>query len=303
MKKSSTKNIFIAFILNLFFSIFELIGGIFTNSVSIISDSVHDFGDAISIFISLLLEKKSRKKSDQDYTFGYLRYSTLGALFTSTILLLGSIFVIYSAIERIINPVEVNYDGMLILAIVGVIVNLIATKITSNTNNLNEKTVSLHMLEDVLGWVCVLIGSIIIKFTNLYIIDPILSLGVAIFILINVIKKYRNIFDILLEKKPSKININEIKKHLLEIEEIQDVHHIHIWTIDGITNYITLHVFVDKNILFKDLENLKKKINIELKEHDINHSTIEFETKKCSNNNCKINNNIDLHNHMHNHNH
>ena len=301
MRKNSTKNIFIAFILNLFFSIFELFGGLFTNSVSIISDSIHDFGDAISIFISLLLEKKSRKKSDENYTFGYLRYSTLGALFTSTILFLGSVLVIYNGVKRIINPVEVNYDGMLLLSVVGIIVNLIATRITSHSDNLNEKIVSLHMLEDVLGWVCVLIGSIIIKFTNLYIIDPILSLGVALFILINVIKKYRNIFDILLEKKPSKININEIKKHLLEIEEIQDVHHIHVWTIDGITNYITLHVFVDKDILFKDLEDLKKKINIELKEHDINHSTIEFETKKCKSNNCKINNNLNVHNHIHNH--
>lgn len=301
MKRNTTKNIFIAFILNLFFSIFELIGGLLTNSISITADSIHDFGDAISILISLILEKISKKKPNQDYTFGYLRYSTLGALITSTILLIGSLFIIISSIKRLFNPVEVNYDGMLLLSIIGIIVNLIATRITSNSDNLNEETVSLHMLEDVLGWICVLIGSILIRFTNLYIIDPILSIGVSLFILINVIKKYKNIFEILLEKKPTRINIEEIKKHLLTIEEVKDIHHIHIWTIDGLNNYITLHVFIEESILSKELESIKKKINKELKEHGINHSTIEFEVKKCHEKDCKLNTNINTHNHIHNH--
>lgn len=299
MKKNSTKNIFIAFILNLFFSIFELIGGILTNSVSIMADSVHDLGDAISILISLILEKISNKKPNKDYTFGYLRYSTFGALITCTILLVGSIIVIISAIKRLINPVEVNYDGMLILSIIGIIVNLIATKVTHNTNNLNEKVVSLHMLEDVLGWCCVFIGSIIIRFTDLHIIDPILSIAVSLFILINVLKKYKNIFEILLEKKPNKIDIEEIKTHLSHIEEVKDVHHLHIWTIDGINNYITLHILIEDNILSKNLEIIKKKINDELKEHRINHSTIEFETKKCKNNTCKVESNTNIHEYHH----
>lgn len=301
MKRSSTKNIFIAFILNLFFSIFELIGGILTNSVSIMADSIHDLGDAISILISLILEKYSKKKPNKDYTFGYLRYSTFGALITCIILFVGSIFIIFSAVSRLINPVEVNYDGMLILSIVGIIVNLIATRITSGTDNLNEKTVSLHMFEDVLGWVCVFVGSIIIRFTDVHVIDSLLSIGVSLFILINAIKRFKNIFEILLEKKPSKIDVEKIKNHLLKIEEVKDVHHLHIWTIDGITNYITLHVFIDDNVLVKDLDNIKKKINVELNEQGINHSTIEFETNKCKNGKCSIDSNINVHNHMHHH--
>jgi len=299
MKKDSFKNIFIAFILNLFFSILEFIGGILTNSISIMADSIHDFGDAISILISLVLEKISKKKPNKDYTFGYLRYSTLGALITALILLIGSIVVIISAVKRLFNPTIVNYDGMFILSIIGIIINFIATKITSNTDNLNEKTVSLHMFEDVLGWVCVLIGSIVIKFTNFYIIDPILSIFVSLFILINVISKFKNIFEILLEKKPSKINVDEIKKHLLEIKEVKNIHHIHIWTIDGITNYITLHVLIDEDIISSDLTNIKKKINLELKEHNICHSTIEFETKKCSSEECHEKNSINIHTHNH----
>lgn len=301
MKKNSTKNIFIAFVLNLIFSIIELIGGFLTNSVSIISDSIHDFGDAISIFISLVLEKKSKKKADKDYTFGYLRYSTLGALLTSSILIISSIIVMISAVSRIISPVEVNYNGMFILAIIGIVVNFIATKVTSHSDNLNEKNVSLHMLEDVLGWVCVLVGSIIIRFTNLHIIDPILSLGVTIFILINAFKNLKEVFNILLEKKPSMVDIEELKSHLLKIKDIQDIHHIHIWTIDGITNYITLHVFVEEDTLCKDLEKIKKQINSELKEHNINHSTIEFETKKCVNTECNCNKNIKHYSHNHKH--
>lgn len=301
MKRDSLKNIFIAFILNLIFSIFELIGGILTNSVSIMADSIHDFGDAISILISLMLEKISKKKPNKNYTFGYLRYSTLGALVTSSILFVGSFIVIISSIKRLFNPVVVNYDGMFWLSIIGIGVNLIATKITSNSKNLNEKTVSLHMLEDVLGWVCVLVGSILIKFTDLYIIDPILSIGVSLFILINVIKKFKSIFEIFLEKKPNEINVDDIKKHLLSIEKIDDVHHIHIWTIDGINNYITLHVLVDSSVLANDIESIKKRINVELKEHGINHSTIEFEIKKCCEHDCKLNTNINVHQH-HNHN-
>lgn len=299
MKKNSTKNIFIAFILNLVFSIFELIGGFLTNSVSIMADSIHDLGDAISILISLILEKHSNKKPNKDYTFGYLRYSIFGALITCTILLIGSVLVIISAAKRLINPVEVNYDGMLILSVIGIIVNLIATKVTHNTDNINEKTVSLHMLEDVLGWCCVFIGSIIIRFTDMHIIDPVLSIAVSLFILLNVLKGYKNIFEILSEKKPNKIDIEKLKKNIFHIQEVKDVHHLHIWTIDGINNYITLHILIDENILTKDLEIIKKKINDELKEHGINHSTIEFETKKCKNCNCKIESNHSIHEHHH----
>ena len=288
MNNNSTKNIFIAFILNITFSLIELIGGIFTNSISIMADSIHDLGDAISILISLVLEKISKKKPNQDYTFGYLRFSVLGALITSSILFIGSFLVIANAITRLINPIEVNYDGMLVLALIGIIVNLTATYVTSRSNSLNERAVSLHMLEDVLGWFSVFIGSIVIRFTNLYIIDPILSILVSLFILVNVLKKYENIFEILLQKKPEQIDELNIKNKILEINEIKDIHHIHIWTIDGINNYITLHVLISDNILVNKLEEIKKKINVILKENNINHSTIEFETKECKKNYCDI---------------
>ncbi len=132
------KNILIAFILNLSFSIFEFFGGLFTNSVAILSDSIHDFGDAVSIGISYFMERKSKKKANNKYTYGYIRYSVLGGVITTTILLVGSILVIIGAIKRIINPVEVNYNGMIILAIIGVILNFIAAYVTREGASINQ---------------------------------------------------------------------------------------------------------------------------------------------------------------------
>lgn len=293
------KNILTAFILNLSFSIFELIGGIFTNSISIISDAVHDFGDALSIGISLVLEKISKKKPNETYTYGYVRYSVLGALITTIVLTLGSIFVIIGGIDRILNPETINYDGMIIFAIFGVIINFLAAYFTKEGDSLNQKAVNLHMLEDVLGWVVVLIGSILMKFTDISLIDSIMSIGIALFILINAFKNMKSILDLFLEKTPKNISVEEIKKHLLEIRGIIDVHHVHIWSIDGYNNYSTMHVVTDE----KNIKELKNKIREEMNEHGICHTTIEIEDKDdiCDEKECeiKVNNEIGHHHHHH----
>lgn len=291
----SLRNMIIAFILNLVFSIFEFIGGILTGSVAIATDAVHDLGDACSILIAICLEKKSRNDPDNNYTFGYLRFSVLGAFITSTILAVGSTIVLYNSIPRLINPLPVNYNGMIILAIIGFVINLAATLLTSHTKNKNEKAVSLHMLEDVLGWAAVLVGSLLIKYTGLYIIDAILSVGITIFILSNVIKQYKEIFNVFLEKVPKDINMDELKKHLEKVNNVLNIHHIHLWTMDGASNYATVHVLVDENIKMIDLEKIKEQLKEELSEHDISHSVIEFETKKCTDENCKIDCNKENH--------
>ena len=291
------KNILIAFLLNLFFSVFELIGGIFTNSIAIISDAIHDFGDSISIGVSYLLEKKSKKKPDKKYTFGYTRYSVLGAIITNTILIIGSILVIYNAIERIINPVDINHNGMIIFAIVGAVVNFIATYATKEGDSLNQKAVNLHMLEDVLGWIVVLIGAIVIKFTNFTLIDPILSILVAIYILIHALKSYKKIFNLFLEKTPEDIEIDELKEHILKIKEVDGIHHIHIWSMDGINNYATMHIVTET----KNIKELKQSIKEELNEHGISHSTIEIERKDecCKEEECHIKEANHKHHHHH----
>lgn len=280
------KNILIAFILNIAFSIFELVGGIFTNSVSIMSDAIHDFGDALSIGTSLILEKISKKKPDSLYTYGYARYSILGALITTIVLTVGSIFVIVNSIGRIFNPEIVNYNGMIVFAIFGVIINFLAAYFTRDGESVNQKAVNLHMLEDVLGWVVVLIGSILMKYTDISLIDSIMSIGIAIFILVNAFKNLKDILNLFLEKVPSNISIEDIKKHLMKIKGINDVHHIHIWSMDGIVNYATMHIVTKVS----NVKKLKDSVKDEMREHGIVHTTIEIEgiDDCCDEKDCKV---------------
>ena len=294
------KNILIAFILNLAFSVFEFLGGIYTGSVAILSDALHDIGDAMSIGISYFLEKKSKQHPDSTYTYGYARYSVLGSVITTLILTFGSGIVIYNAVERIISPRPVIYNGMIVFAIIGVIVNSCAAFFTHEKGSLNQKAVNLHMLEDVLGWVIVLVGAVIMKFTNFVLIDPIMSICVAFFILTNALITLKQALEIFLDKIPSGIDIEEIKHHLLEIDGIHDIHHIHIWTSDGEYKYATMHVVTDS-----EPSVIKKLIRQELSEHGIIHATLEFETvdEVCHEENCPGNEHEHRHHSHHHHHH
>ena len=293
------KNILIAFILNISFSIFEFFGGFFTNSVAILSDSIHDLGDAISIGISYFLEKISKKKADKKYTYGYIRYSVLGGVITTTILLVGSILVIIGAVGRLITPEEVNYSGMIIFAIVGVVLNFLAAFVTREGDSINQRSVNLHMLEDVLGWVVVLIGAILMKFTDIKIIDPIMSIGVALFILINSFKNLKVVLDIFLEKTPHDIDIDELKHHLLEIPEVEDIHHIHVWSIDGFNNYATMHIVTKA----QNIKEIKHQIREELEEHNICHAILETEDEICDDKECNVHFHTESGHHHHHHHH
>ncbi len=279
------KNIFVAFILNLAFSAFEFIGGIFSGSVAIVSDAIHDFGDAAGIGLSYFLEKKSKKQPDEKYTYGYARYSVIGSVITMIILLFGSAAVIYNAINRLLNPTEINYNGMIVFAIVGVCVNFCAAYFTREGDSLNQRAVNLHMLEDVLGWVVVLVGAIIMRFTDWRFVDPLMSVGVSIFILINAFRNLKRAIDLFLEKTPHGIDVKEIAEHICEIDGVLGVHHIHIWSMDGQSNYATMHIVTDS-----DSHKIKETVREELREHGINHATLELETKDehCHEQNCSV---------------
>lgn len=296
------KNILLAFLLNLCFAIIELFGGVFTNSVSILSDAIHDFGDALSIGVSFVLEKISKKKPDNSYTYGYVRYSILGAFITTTVLTIGSVLVFVHGIERIFNPVPIHYDGMLILAILGVAINLLAAYFTKEGNSANQKAVNLHMLEDILGWVVVLVGSIVMKFTDFSIIDSLMSIGVAVFILVNALRNFKEILDLFLEKTPKGISLDELKNHLLEIDGVSGVHHIHVWSMDGNTHFATMHVVVTEN---EQSTKTKHLVREELAEHGISHATIEIETidDTCDCKECNIKSEPVAHSHHHHHHH
>lgn len=279
------KNILIAFILNLAFSIFEFVGGLVTGSVAILSDAVHDVGDAASIGVSFFLERKSKKQPDDTYTYGYARYSVIGGVITTLILLLGSAAVIYHAILRILAPTPINYDGMIVLAVVGVCVNFLAAMLTRQGGSLNQRAVNLHMLEDVLGWLVVLVGAVVMRFTDFSLLDPILSICVAVFILVNALKNLREVLDLFLEKTPHGIDVGEICEHLTQIEGVLDVHHVHVWSMDGESNYATMHV-----VASGDAQRIKEMIREELREHGIGHATLELEAEgeECHEEHCHV---------------
>ncbi len=270
------RNILIAFILNLSFSLLEIIGGFITNSISILSGAVHDLADAASIGTSYYLEKKSKHKPNYKYTYGYVRYSTLAAFITTIILLSGSLFVIYNAINRLFNPIDINYDGMIIIALIGILFNIIAVYKTKGGHSLNQEAVNLHLLQDALSWIIVLIGSILIKFTKINYIDSIMSLVISIYIIIHSLKHLKIILDLFLEKTPNNVNIRKIKKELLENKNIISIDHIHVWSLDGYNNYATLHAIINND----EVENMKEYIKDYLKKENISHSTIEIERKK-----------------------
>ena len=281
------EDIKLAFFLNFGFSIFELIGGLLTNSVSIFSDAIHDFGDSLSIGISYILENISTKEKDKKYTYGYKRYSVVGALLTSIILIVSSVVVIFNAIMRLFNPIEVKLTGMFLFAIFGIGINGYAAYKTSKSESLNEKSVNLHMFEDVLGWVAVLLGATLIKITGWNIIDPILSILIAIYIGYEAFKNILEVGNVILEKAPSTVDVDVIKEAVSNITNVLNVHHIHIWSIDGIEKYLTMHVLVNKNVTKKNYESVKNNVKECLKKYEINHSTIEIEYEDCNNVTCE----------------
>lgn len=280
---NARKNITFAFFLNLFFSFVELIGGIYTNSIAIMSDALHDFSDAISLGVAWYLQKYSEKERDDKYSYGYKRFSLLGSLFISSILLAGSIIVIKESVTRLFSPQEANAEGMLYLAILGIIVNGAAVFKLKKGTTLNERAVFLHLMEDVLGWVAVLIVSIVMMFVNLPILDPLLSIAISIWILTNIYKNFKATFSILLQHTPDEINVSLLEEKITGLKEIQSIHDLHIWSLDGQKNIMSLHVVLKDDLTLTELSPLKEQIREICTEMDIEHVTIEFEAE---NENC-----------------
>ncbi len=272
-------NIALAFFLNLSFTFIELIGGFLTNSIAIISDAVHDFGDSLSLGLAWYFQKISKKERTTQYSYGYKRFSLLGAIVNCVVLTAGSIYIVSEAIPRLFSPQETSATGMFLLAILGVVVNGIAALRTRKGKSINEQVVSLHLLEDVLGWAAVLLGSVVMYFTGWTMIDPILSLAIACFVLFNVFKNIRLVLPILLQGTPAGIDREQIIRQLKKIDNITDIHDLHIWSLDEEYKVLTVHIVLHETLPAETLVKLKMQIRSVLKEEKIQHATIEFETQ------------------------
>jgi len=271
-----SSNISIAFFLNLGFSIIEIVGGILTNSIAIISDALHDLGDSFSLALAWYFQKLSTKHGNPKFTYGYRRFSLLGALINSIVLLVGSGFVIYAAAGRLMEPQEAHAKGMLLLAVLGIVFNGAAMLRLKKGDSLNERAVALHLLEDVLGWIAVLIASIVMMFVEAPILDPLLSLLIACYILFNIYRNLKETFRIILQGTPDHIDESIIKDRILSVDGVSSLHDMHLWTMDGQYNIMTIHVVVKPDA---DMPHLKKTLKGILEKSGIHHPTIEMENE------------------------
>jgi cobalt-zinc-cadmium efflux system protein len=274
---NSTKNFRTVFILNFGFTLFEIAGGIFTNSIAIISDALHDLGDSISIGLAWFLEKYSHKKRDKKYTYGYGRFSLLGALINAIVLVIGSTFVFANAIPRIINPQETNAQGMIIFAIVGVLVNGAAVFKLKNEDSMNARVLMLHLLEDVLGWMAILAVAITLLFYPMYILDAILSIVITFYILFNVVMNLRKTVSLFLQASPENIDLTEIDEKLKSIDKVISSHHTHVWSLDGSNHVLSTHLIVDKSTTRDEIVRIKSKCKQLFEDLKLTHFTIEIE--------------------------
>ena len=273
----SSNNIKVAFFLNFAFTILEIIGGLYVNSIAIISDAIHDLGDTISLGTSWYLEEKSYKKSDNKFSFGYKRFSLLGALINSVILIVGSLYVINEAVGRILEPEHTDAKGMIFFAVIGVLVNGYAAWKLSGGKTMNEKVASWHLVEDVLGWVAVLVVAIILNFKDIHYLDPALSLLITIYILWNVIIRLKQTLFIFLQGVPEELDINEIESKILNIDFVNSIHHMHIWSLEGEHNVFTAHIKIDDNSNLNNFKKVKSDVKDILKEYKFEHYTVEVE--------------------------
>jgi cobalt-zinc-cadmium efflux system protein len=284
----ATGNIKVAFWLNLIFCILEFAGGFFTNSIAILSDALHDLGDSFSLGLAWYFQKISQRKRDKLFSYGYKRFSLLGALINSMILLIGSVFIVMEAIPRVLHPESSNAKGMIVFALIGIAVNGAAVLRLKKGTSINERVISLHLIEDVLGWVAVLIAAVVMLFVDVPVLDPLLSLLITGYILFNVVKNLKQSLTILLQAVPLDIQETEVKNKLLSIPHIIDVHDIHIWTMDGDYNILSIHIVLEDHTSLEEAEKIKSQARKVLEELRVHHITIETETlsQTCSLQDC-----------------
>lgn len=273
----TTRNILFAFVLNLSFTLLEIVGGLWTNSLAILSDALHDLGDSISLGLSWYLERYSQKGRDHKFSYGYRRFSLLAALLNTIVLIVGSIIILAEAIPRIMDPQTTNARGMIIFALFGIGVNGLAVLRLRGEKSMNAQVVAWHLLEDVLGWVAVLIVSVVLLFTDYYFLDPVLAIIVTTYVVLNMLRNLRKTAALFLQAVPENVNLDLIDKKLNGIDLVLSTHHTHVWSLDGAHHVLTTHVVLDKCATREDMLRVKNNIKRLSEDWHFEHTTIEFE--------------------------
>lgn len=272
-----TADIRLAFLLNLAFTILEVVGGIWTNSLAILSDSLHDFGDSVSLGLAWYLGKVSERGRDERYSYGYRRFSLLAALINTLVLIAGSLFVLSQAIPRLFEPEHSNAPGMVGLAIVGIIVNGIAAWRVRRGGTLSTQVVAWHLFEDILGWFAILVVSIALLFRDIHVLDPILSILITAYVLINVLRNMRRTLSLFLQAVPENIDIGAIEDQINSLDGVESTHHTHAWSLDGEHHVLSTHVVMEESAMRGEVACVKEEIRNLCDDMDFSHSTIEIE--------------------------
>ena len=270
-------NLKVAFFLNLTFTIIEFIGGILTNSIAILSDALHDLGDTGSLCLAWYFEKLSHKKPSSQHTYGYRRFRLLGGLITGFVLTIGLCFILFNSFKRLANPEPVNATGMMALAVLGILVNGAAVLRVKKGSSITERIVSWHLLEDVLGWVAVLIGAFVMSLWELPIIDPLLSIGISSFIIWNVFRNLKQVARVFLQTVPENFDLIEFEKKVSEIPNVVSTHHTHVWSLDGEKHVFSTHLVVTKECDEQSILEAKQHVHALLDPEKFTHITIEVE--------------------------
>ena len=266
--------VWLAFFLNLSYAIVEFIAGGIFGSSAVLADSVHDLGDAIAIGVSAFLETISNREEDSHYTLGYKRFSLLGALVTAVILMTGSVLVILENITKLFHPQPVNDEGILWLGIIAVSINVLASLVVRKGKTKNESILSLHFLEDTLGWVAVILMAIVLRFTDGYILDPLLSLVISFFILSKAIPRFWSTLKIFLDAVPEGVDIQQVKSDLEQLDHVASINQLNLWTMDGLEKNAIVHVCLKK---VEHMEVCKEAIRAMLKDYGFQNITIEVD--------------------------
>ena len=266
--------VWLAFFLNLTYAIVEFIAGGVFGSSAVLADSVHDLGDAIAIGISAFLESISNREEDSHYTLGYKRFSLLGAMITAVILMTGSVLVILENIAKIFHPQSVNDEGIFWLGIIAITINVLASLVIRKGQTKNESILSLHFLEDTLGWVAVILMAIVLRFTDWYILDPLLSLAISFFILSKALPRFWSTLKIFLDAVPEGVDIQKIKTDLAELDHVASINQLNLWTMDGLEKNAIVHVCLKE---MEHMETCKESIRIFLKNCGFQNITIEVD--------------------------
>lgn len=276
-------NIKIAFFINLGFTLLEIVGGLMTNSIAILSDALHDLGDSVSLGMAWYLEQYSQKEHSSRFSYGYGRFSLLGAFINAVVLIIGSLFILSEAIPRLLTPEHSNAAGMVGFAVIGIAVNGAAVFRLRHERTMNAQVVAWHLLEDVLGWVAVLVVGITLLFVDIHILDPILSILITLYVLYNVIGNLKKTLQLFLQATPENIDLAQIEQKLAAVNGVKSTHHTHIWSLDGEHHVLTTHLVVDQNASKDDIVQIKAEGKAVVKELDLEHLTVEveFENEDC----------------------